>query len=137
VPNLLFDQADMSILGTGFLSRFNVTLDFSNHEMILEKGKQFHKTDMMDMSGLHIVRREGKTIVHSVDPRSPGALQGIKAKDVIVKIGDQDISKTRLFVLRTLLSAEGKVVPITLIRDNEERVVRLALENWRKPVNSE
>src|SRR5262249_41575798 len=28
VPDLLFDRADMSILGTGFLSRFNVTLDF-------------------------------------------------------------------------------------------------------------
>jgi hypothetical protein len=136
LANLLFDQAEMSILGTGLLSRFNVTLDFSNHEMYLAKNKQFHKTDTMDMSGLHILRSKGKTIVHSVDPDSPAALQGIKAKDVIVQIGAVDTGKTRLFVLRKLLSSEGKAIPIMLLRGDEERVIPLELKNWRKPIKS-
>jgi hypothetical protein len=151
VPKLHFHQADKSCIGTGFLSRFNVTLDFLNHEMHLEKGKQFHRSDSLDMSGLHIVRKKGKTIIHSIDAGSPADLQGMKPKDVIEKIGVLDASQTRLFVLRKLLSSEGKEVSVTLVRSKrsipwplssipvvggasakEEKVVRLSLKNWRK-----
>jgi hypothetical protein len=46
-------------------------------KMYLQKGQAFDKPDEIDMSGLHLWRFEGRSVVHSVDKSSPAEAAGI------------------------------------------------------------
>ena len=60
-------EGEESLLGLGFCSRFVMTLDLANDKVYLKKGKNFDRVDAHDLSGLHLLRKDGKVVVHSVD----------------------------------------------------------------------
>ncbi len=106
--DLIFGEANMSHLGLSFLSRHIVTFDFPNSRMYLKKGKGFKKNDETDMSGLHLLRISNKTVVYSVDEGSPAQKIGIRANDVILKVGDKDANTYDILELRRLLMSGDK-----------------------------
>jgi len=59
-----------SALGIGFFRRHHVTFDFPNQMLYLRPAKQFDIQEEYDMSGLHLLRVEGKTVVYSLDADS-------------------------------------------------------------------
>jgi F0F1-type ATP synthase membrane subunit b/b' len=72
-------------------------------------------------------------LVRSVDKGSPGAMAGLKAGDVIVKVNNEtihDIADWR----RTLRSQGGKV-SFSIVRDKKEQVIQISLpantSEWR------
>jgi serine protease Do len=69
--------------------------------------------------------KEG-VLVRSVKPGSPAAKAGLRAGDVIVKAGDERVSKPR-DVSQALRSA-GKSLPLTIVRDKREMTVTVTLE---------
>jgi serine protease Do len=69
--------------------------------------------------------KEG-VLVRSVKPGSPAAKAGLRAGDVIVKAGDERVSKPR-DVSQALRSA-GKSLPLTILRDKREMTVTVTLE---------
>lgn len=123
---VLTDSRD-NLLGLGCLSRFVVTLDFPDRMMFLKKGRAFDRPSAVDRSGLHLLRVGGRTVVHAVDPGSPAADCGIRADDVIGRVGGEDAGRLRLFQLRQALSEEGKTLSLTVRRGGDDRAVWLAL----------
>ena len=99
-----------------FLTQFNITIDFPNSVMYLAKNKNFGRRDLVDLSGLHFRRIDGRTVIESVDDNSPADKLGIRGGDVINAIGTDEASTTRLFVLRKALCQPGSRIPLVLKR---------------------
>lgn len=109
-----------SSVGIGFLRRYLVSLDFPNRMFYLRPSREFNSKDEHDMSGLHLLRREGAIVVHSVDEGSPALLAGIKGGDVIVAINGRRCSEMKMKELRQILSAEsGAKVSVETQRDGK------------------
>ncbi len=124
----VFGEGGGNNLGLDFLSRFVVTLDFPNDRIFLQKGKRFEHPDVWDVSGLHIIRKKGKTWVHSVDKDSPAGDAGVKAGDRIVKVGDRLAEEMTLFQIRRLGCARDSLLRLTIGRQKETREVALDLK---------
>jgi len=118
--DLIFGEGNWSYLGLSFLSRHIVTFDFPNSRIYLEKGKGFKKIDETDMSGLHLLRISNNTVVHSVDEGSPAQKAGIRANDIILKVGNKDANIYDMWELRRfLMSGDGHKVSMTIKRGDD------------------
>jgi hypothetical protein len=123
----VFGVGERTELGLHYWSRYIVTWDFPGRTMYLEPGKDFHRADEHDLSGLHIVRKESRTLIDSVDVESIAARANLRADDELVKIGGQDVSQLSLFQLRGLLCSKGAVIHLAGIRSGEEFEATLKL----------
>jgi hypothetical protein len=127
VKNPLLGESD-NILSQAFWSRFIVTLDFGNGMLYLKKGKHYDRPDLYDLSGLHLLREEGKTYVGSVDKGSLSAAKGMKRGDRILRMGTEPVEKVSMFELRKALARPGETVHLTLQRGSEEIALELGLK---------
>lgn len=117
---LILHPGSHATLGLSFLCRHVVTFDFPNKRLYLKKGKRFHERDELDMSGLHLLRVSGETVVHSVDEGSPAKAAGIKAEDVILKISGNEASEMEMWTIRKVLkSGDGREIRMKLNRGGE------------------
>ena len=92
-------------------STTNVIQNKANSKPIkanFRKGKMFNKTEEEDMSGLHLRRVSNKTIIYSVDESSPAQKAGIRANDVILKIGDKNVKAYDMWDIREFLRSGNK-----------------------------
>jgi hypothetical protein len=128
VNNPIVDESRANVLSLNFLARFLVTFDFPNAKMYLKKGKAFDAPDLRDLSGLHLLRVDGKTIVHSVDPESQAAVRGIKAKDQLIKVANKPVEKMTLFQLRRLLATPAQQLECTLCRGEDLKEIVMQLK---------
>jgi hypothetical protein len=120
-------ESGRGLLGLNFWSRFVVTFDFPNSVAYLKKGKQFDRPDLRDLSGLHLLRDDGKTYAEFVDKTCPAADCGIKDKDVFVKIGDNPCEKLAMAEIRRMFATPGASYRLTIRRGNAESEVTLTL----------
>ena len=126
---LILNVSDSSCLGLGFLSRHIVTFDFPNNKIYFKKGKDFKKADEEDMSGLHLLRVSERIIVHSVDKNSPAEKAGIRANDVILRVGDKDANMYDMRELRRFLkSGDKKEITMKIKRGTDVKEVSFLLE---------
>lgn len=127
--DLIFGEGPLSVLGLGWLSRFRVTFDFPNQKMYLIKGAQFDRRDETDMSGLHLLRIKGETVVHSVDEASPAQRAGVLAKDVILTVNDKPAGSYEMWEIRRLLSSQDKEsIALTIRRGDQRQAITFALK---------
>lgn len=127
--DIILGEANMSHLGLLFLSRHIVTFDFLNNRMYLKKGKWFKKNDETDMSGLHLLRISNQTVVYSVDEGSPAQKAGIRANDIILKVGDKDANTYDILELRRLLmSGDKRNITMTIKDSNDVKDVSFLLK---------
>jgi serine protease Do len=70
-------------------------------------------------------------LVRSVDDGSPAANAGLKAGDVVLKIGETEM-KTPNDWNKSLHSNQGKPVPVTVLRDHKEQILTLQTEGKKK-----
>jgi hypothetical protein len=108
-----------SSLALGFLSRFNITFDFPNRTIYLKKNKNFDRPYRSTSGGIAFARDDAGVIVDRVREGSPTAAAGIRAKDIVLKVGDQDASSARLFKLYDEFAIPGQTVHVTLLRGGE------------------
>ncbi len=120
-------EAEESRLGLGFCSRFVMTLDLANDKVYLKKGKNFDRVDAHDLSGLHLLRKDGKVVVHSVDKRSTAEAAGIKGGDLLVKVDDTKTDELSMFKLRLRFSTVTKKLRVTICREEKETEFVLVL----------
>jgi hypothetical protein len=107
-------ESDTDLAGTvgfGILRQFNITFDYPNRVLYLEKNDAFGKPDSTDRSGMWIERGETGYEVVDVLQDGPAAAAGIHAGDVIVAINGKPWSAVPLPALRLALKAPpgGKV----------------------------
>jgi hypothetical protein len=120
-------RGDANYLGLGFWSRFLVTFDFPNETLYLKKGKRFAARSVYDLSGLHLTRENGQTIVHSVDAESPAAASGIKSGDEILRIDGASVSEQSLLSIRRHLSAPKDHVELVVHRQERDSSISFSL----------
>jgi C-terminal processing protease CtpA/Prc len=126
---LVMNEANGNRIGLGLLARYVVTFDFPSMKMYLQKGLAFDKPDETDMSGLHLWVVKGQATVRVVDKDSPAETAGIRADDVILKVGQQSAAKVDIIDLRELLmSGDGKEIKLTIKRGEEEKVASFRLK---------
>ncbi len=113
-----------SHLGLNFFRRHRVTFDFANRTLYLQPGKTFSNPDKHDMSGLHLLRKEGITYVHSVDKDSPASQAGIENHDVIVSLDGRDTASLTMTEIREILQS-GELKKVSLQIKRGDKVVRL------------
>lgn len=94
-------------VGLGYLSRYIVTFDFPRRMIYLKPGLSFNEPFRSDLSGLHILRPNGKTVVHSIDKSSVGEAAGLHAEDVIEQIGGRAAASLTMFQIRKMLCTPG------------------------------
>jgi predicted aspartyl protease len=122
-------SAVASGLGLAFLRRHIVTFDFPNGLLYLRPGKRFETVEEHDMSGLHLLRKENKTFVHSVDRESPAALSGMERGDVIHGINGRETGSLTIHEIReTLRSKPGAAVSLLIERNEKPVTVEFKLK---------
>jgi len=127
--DLIFSEGNWSYLGLSFLSRHIVTFDFPNSKIHLKKCKEFKKIDETDMSGLHLLRVSDKTTVYSVDEGSPAQKAGIRANDIILKVGNKDANTYDMWELRRhLMSGDKHKITMTTKRGDDIKALSFLLK---------
>jgi predicted aspartyl protease len=126
---LILNTGNGNILGADFLSRHIVTFDFPNGRLYLMKGKDFADPFETDMSGLSLVRSEGRTLVYDVQDGRPAAKAGIKTNDVVLKLQGRDANTCKMWQIDQLLrSGDGKEITMTIQRGSEIKDMAILLE---------
>jgi C-terminal processing protease CtpA/Prc len=78
---------------------------------------------------MHLWRLEGRTVVHSVDKRSPAEAAGISPEDVVLNTGETSATEMDIKDLRDLLkSGDGKEISMTIKCGEEEKAVTFKLK---------
>lgn len=125
-----------SVLGMRFLSRFNVTFDFPNSTLYLQKSNRFNHSELPDLGGIMFVSGGAGTVVDDVQEDSPAAKAGIRVNDIVLKVGNQDASGASFFKLYDEFTLPGRTVHVRLLRDGEliETDVKLPDEKQKESV---
>ena len=128
VHELTFSDDNENRLGRGYLSRFEVTFDFPNKLLYVSEGNGFDKPDLTNVSGLHLVRKDGTTVVHWVEPDSAAESSGLEEGDVVLKVDDLEADKTALKDLRRGLCGDDRTVHVAFERDGEQCEAEIELK---------
>jgi PDZ domain/Aspartyl protease len=117
IKGAIFCEGKIASLGLNYWRRFNIIFDCPNNLMYLRESRQFHRTDVVDLSGLHLFRQQEQIVVDVVDDRSAASTAGIQTGDVVLKIDGTEANAMRLHVLRLRLSSVGS--PVLIVRRGE------------------
>ena len=105
-----------------------MVFDFANRRLYIRPGAKYGRPDQEDMSGLHLLREDGLTIVYSVDKNSLAFAQGIQANDVVESINGQKAALLSMHAIRrALMSLEGAQIDMEVRHGDQLRVVSFAL----------
>ncbi len=127
--DLIITEGSESRLGFSFLSRHVVTFDFPSSKIYFREGNKFYRTDEMDMSGLHLSWISDEIVAYLVDEGSPAHKAGIKANDVILKIGDKNVKSYDIWDIRELLRSGNKHrITMVIKRGNDVKEVSFLLK---------
>ncbi len=111
------DKGNNNSLGLSFLSRFVICLDLSGRRIYLRKGRNFDKPDLLNETGIHILKRDGRVIVAIVDCDSIAERAGVLENDDIITINGRPVAQMSLYDIRCVLrEAHGKRVTLSLTR---------------------
>src|SRR5262249_8272823 len=96
--------------------------------MYVREGSRFNAPHRRDRSGLHLLRRDHRTVVKFVDDDSAAAKAGINEGDAIVGIDDREASDLSLDEIRNILCREGAAIRLKSERDGRqfETILRLS-----------
>jgi membrane-associated protease RseP (regulator of RpoE activity) len=127
-----------SVLGQEFLSRHIVTFDFPNKIMYLKKGKNYNKQPniYMPIGMKGCVVNSKDYVFEKVDPNSSAYKKGIRAKDILVKVNNENIQDMGItefmkYLIEVPVTNEGKL-PFTFKRGDETFTVEFIKKAGQK-----
>jgi hypothetical protein len=125
--DLVFNTSTTNVLGLNYWSRYVATFDFKAGAIYLKKGSRFGQEDATDLSGLTLVRAEGRMQVFNVEDGSPAAFAGIREKDIILKANGESTEEMSLLRLRRILAVRGANVSLFVSRGHDHRNIAMTL----------
>jgi hypothetical protein len=128
---LVFNREENSYLGLAYLSRFNVTFDFPRSTLYVTKSQYYDSSDPVGLSGLHLLRRNGRDVVMSVDENSPAEKSGIKPGDILLRLDGKPVNQQRIHSLWTCFRTPNPALKITIQRNQEELTTIMAVTATR------
>jgi hypothetical protein len=124
--DLLVEEGSSNSLGLAYLSRFVVIIDLSGNRMYLRAGNQFDRQDRIDRSGMVVEKVEGVLKVREVEEEGPAFAAGIRVGDKVLAIDGKACEHMgRNDFHGYLRDAEGRMLTVTVIRQNESIKVTL------------
>jgi hypothetical protein len=122
---LAIESVDGNI-GSGILSQFTCTFDYSRNRLTLSPNPDFGEPIEILSTGLRLMMDEGRFIVVDVISGSSAADKEIMAGDVVVSIDGSDLSELGLFEVMELLEPPDREnVEIVISSDGERKKIRL------------
>jgi predicted metalloprotease with PDZ domain len=110
------------------MRQFRATLDFHGRKVYLVKGTEWGECDEADMSGLHLLRIRGRTVVHTVDKDGPAEEAGVRPNDTILSVNGVAAPAAEISERRDVLQREdGKQITLVPRRNVTEGTVRFRL----------
>ena len=105
------------LIGDELLRRFNLIINYPNHEINLLPNSHFN--DMFDYSytGLAIYYVDGKIIVDDVIKGSPAEKAGVLKGDILVGVGNNISNNIQQY--KTLLQSTGEKIPLFINRNGD------------------
>ena len=120
VATALQNSRGLSSLGLRFLRQHVVDFDFQRQKLFLRRGAAYGEREAFDMSGLHLVRLQGATVVYAVDSGSPAESAGIKPGDTIEQVNEVSADKLSLRDIRRVLKSNDGVTVLLKVRRGKE-----------------
>lgn len=120
-------------IGARMLRRFTVVFDYPHRQVLLEPNGHFADPDEEDKSGLVLLAKGTnlKTFeVAGVEPKSPAALAGIKAGDVIAGVDTDPAADLSLLVVRDLFCQVGHKYKVTVQRGDQTKEITLQMRRY-------
>jgi S1-C subfamily serine protease len=115
----------------GYLGVRSVDLDQRLVEALrLETGVRSYD-DMLKSLGLK--EAKGTYIIH-VEPESPAAKAGVKAKDVLLELDGRRVASQSDLLFRMAEIKPGTVIPLKVLREGEEREIKATVQE-RPPMD--
>jgi hypothetical protein len=135
VPTYLFDDVSNvtaypslgGLIGNDLLRRFNVTLNYAQHQIYLKPNKHFNEPFDYSYTGLVMYFIDGRVLVTEVMKGSPAEKAGFEAGDIIVAV-NRDFSNN-IQRYRELLKATGTKVQVIINRDGDLREMKLPIKS--------
>jgi hypothetical protein len=126
---LVFESANDSSLGLALARRCAITFDFPRGAVYLKPGKHIAVAQEFDMSGLHVLRQEGRIAVVSVDVGSPAEAAGVRRGDFVAGVpGHPEVERDIVALRRLLSSGDGVGVALSIEREGGVRPITLKLK---------
>jgi hypothetical protein len=129
--NLIFNDGGIGILGLDYWLRYVVTFDFPENKLYLKPSRHYDEPSVHGLSGLSLVRRNGKVVVDDVQKGRAADKAGIKPQDVIETIAGADASIQRLHRIGLLLCKQNTKLDITVKRGSSHLRINLVLGEGR------
>lgn len=96
-------------IGTGILKHFDVTFDYKNKEMILEKNTTSFKVQKFNTSGIVARKSKENYKIFGLIKNSPATEAGLQVDDILIKINGVPTSQMSLAEIREIFKEEGKL----------------------------
>jgi C-terminal processing protease CtpA/Prc len=127
--SLIPNRGSTSHLGLGFFRRHLITIDFTQSRIFLEGRSSFTREDEDDMSGLHLLRKDGAVVVFAADQGSPAALAGFLAGDELMEINGRKAALLSMRDIRQIfMSGDGNTVTAQVKSNRKVRSLNLRLK---------
>jgi len=127
VADPVFGESGDDKVGLHFLSRFVATIDFPREKLYLKKGRRYAEPDLWNLSGLSIIRKDGRVVIDSVREESAAAGVGLKSRMSIEKVDDQATDKLSLDEIRRCFFHPG-TLSLSVVEGEKKMDVRLELK---------
>ncbi|HEX4050630.1 MAG TPA: aspartyl protease family protein [Steroidobacteraceae bacterium] len=117
-------------IGSLVWQNFVLTLDYPHRAVFLRKSASFGYTMPYDRSGLRLdLDHSDRMVVTAVDSGSPAALDGIRAGDELLQIGERPVQTDLVWVTTQLTQSAGTPLQLTMRRGSKMFHVNLVLKD--------
>lgn len=121
--NLIFSQGQSNKLGSDFLRRHRVTLDFADGNAYFEPGENFRLRDRSDYDGIVV---DDEMVVRAVVPGSVAEKAGLKESDRLAAVGSTKSTGDNWPALSAeLTTPRATPLVITVERDGKEQAITI------------
>jgi len=117
-------EGDFGCVGLGYLSRFQLTLDFKNGKLYMVPGANFDAPYHDNWTGMLVVLRDHELTVAAVDPKRAAAKAGVRPSDVLLDLNGTTAAGFSVFQISELLG-KGGAHKVTIRRECREVVLEL------------
>ena len=119
------------IIGSQILRMYNLTLDYENKMLYLEKDHTYAPNFQINCSGIDVQlsKDKKKVLIHQVFDDSPASEAGIQLNGELIKINGKTMNEVTLADVKKILKQEGEKVDLIIAQEGGEKSFSLKLRS--------
>ncbi len=135
VPVYIFDdEFDVTsypvlggLIGNDLLRRFNIVVNYPNHEIFIKPNSHFKDVFDYSYTGLGMYLIDGAITITDIMEKSPAETAGFQVGDVVLGVGNNFTGNIQAY--KTLLQNANSKIDILINREGEVKLVRLKIKS--------